>query len=94
MMRAVYNGSRAIVAKRVYGLIAVINLSRFWYYRGQRLFAFTVLSGSPANRSNGTERVVRNKDKKYMEDFNLLQKAICTEQIFSRYSAANFKKIL
>ena len=31
--------------------------SCFWSYRGQRLYASTVLSGSAANRGNGTERV-------------------------------------
>ena len=50
------------VAKRVYGAIEVRGFSRFWKYRGVRLFAFTAVSGWEANRGNGTERVQRMAD--------------------------------
>ena len=45
-------------AFRVFGSIAVSGYSRLQSYRGQRLFASTVLSGSAANRGNGKERVI------------------------------------
>ena len=42
------------VAERVYGLIAVSGFSRFWYFRGQRLFVVLEVSRSTAFRVSGS----------------------------------------